>query len=114
MKRWRKSQNGRGSFAFYILQLQASSGVSALGMTQVSSSDFLSDSRPFVLILLRPNLLPQSLKAIVDPLVASFIPVTNAFFVLAVVISFCQLPICADHIIFIGVFGSPETHFIKL
>jgi hypothetical protein len=24
------------------------------------------------------------------------------------------LPICADHIIFIGVFGSPETHFIKL
>ncbi len=32
---------------------------------------------------------PQSLKLIIDPLVASFIPVTNAFIVLAIVISFC-------------------------
>jgi hypothetical protein len=38
-------------------------------------------------------LLPQSLKAIIDPLIASFIPVANAFFVLAVVISFCELPL---------------------
>jgi hypothetical protein len=35
------------------------------------------------------NLL-QSLKLIIDPLVASFIPVANAFFVLGVVISFCK------------------------
>jgi hypothetical protein len=33
---------------------------------------------------------PQSLKLIIDPLVASFIPVTNAFIVLAIVISFCE------------------------
>ncbi len=42
---------------------------------------------------------PQSLKLIIDPLVASFIPVTNAFIVLAIVISFCISPLTSPRML---------------
>lgn len=39
-----------------------------------------------------PNLshVVQSLKSIIDPLITSLIPVTNAFIILVVVIGFCK------------------------